>query len=174
MSAKDANTELLRALAGAAVAALPPGFRLAKSEQRRRENETRERAAARIGKLFDAVIEAMATGAPLERPQLKTIAVILAGMLRESEETKRGAGRRRLDHRLIVMDVLLRKRKEPGAALKRLRASVASDWGTTDANVKKLVAENQRLACALLENIGEQDAAKAVLAARKLRQRYRN
>lgn len=175
MKNEDAKTERLRALTGAMAAALPPGIEvLTPGEQEKIQNETTAAARKRIGALYDAVIDARVLGAPLVQAQLEQLAIILAGILKELDGTKRGAGRRRRDHRLLVIDFLLRKRASPSVAPKKFHAEVAADWGTTDANVKKLVTENRRSALALLEEIGPEKAARTVRSATKSLQRYRN
>ncbi|HEY1891980.1 MAG TPA: hypothetical protein VGG63_16370 [Steroidobacteraceae bacterium] len=188
MSASDAETEGLRALVGAIVAAQGRGAvkSLTPNEKRMIEKESTALARKRIDSLFRAVIRSLtyfklepkyrrlARPRPLGQAQLQQLAQVLANILNGYEEPPRKAGRRQHDHRLIVIDFLLRKQAAPRAALKKLHADIAVDWGTTDANVKKLIAENRRPAGALLEKIGVEKANRTVQAARRQLQRYRN
>lgn len=178
MSTQDERTELLRTLVGALVAG---GLKIDKSERQKIDKELRERGKKRIDALFHAVITALVSykpgygpPRPLGRTHLEQLAGILAGMLNEYDETPRKAGRRKHDHRLIVIDFLLRKGATPNKALKQLHADIAVDWGTTGANVKKLITENNRSAAALLARIGAEQAGRTVWTAIRHLQRYRN
>jgi hypothetical protein len=188
MSASGAETERLRALVGAIVATQARGAvkSLTPDEKRVIEKESKALARKRIDSLYRAVTRSLAffklkpkyrrsaRPRPLGQAQLQQLAQVLANILNGYDEPPRKAGRRRHDHRLTVIDFLLRKQAAPRAALKKLHADIAVDWGTTDANVKKLVAENHRSATALLERIGAEKAGKTVQAARRHLQRYRN
>jgi hypothetical protein len=182
MTAEDAKAERLGALINAIVAGVPRGVKLVTPEEEEKNlRETTESSRKRVEGLLEAVIEAKilseVTGRPaqLEHAQLMQLARILANILNDLDGTnKRTAGRPARDHRLIVIDFLLRKQASPRAALKILHANVATDWGTTALNVKKLITENSRPAHALLQKIGAESAAKTVETAVQFLKRYRN
>jgi hypothetical protein len=182
MTAKDNEGERLRALVNAITSGLPQGAKLVTPEEEKTlQRETTEFGRKRLEGLLEAVIRAKVlsemTGRPaqLDHALLMQLARILASILNDLDgTTKRAAGRPTRDHRLIVVDFLLRTQASPKAPLKTLHANVAADWGTTDSNVKKLITKNRAAARALLNKIGAESATKTVGAAVQFLKRYRN